>query len=67
MTKTASVYIEVEEVFEDEVDEDTFASYDNVDDMAEFVELVWEKRFEQLEAMGFNGNIQNIDCYKVDD
>jgi len=64
MTKKASVYIELEEVFEDEVDDETFADYDGVDNLREFAELVWAKR---LEGFGFDGQVQNIDCYKVDE
>lgn len=64
MTKTASVYIEVEEHFDDDVDDDAFAEYDEVDNIGEFAELVWQKRLEEL---GFDGRVENIDCYKVDD
>jgi len=63
MTKTASVYIELEEEFDDQVHEDTFEDYDEVDSISDFAEHVWERRLEEL---GFDGRVQNVDCYKVD-
>lgn len=64
MTKTASVYIELEEVFDDQVDEDTFEDRDDIDDISDFAEHVWQTR---LEGLGFDGRVQNIDCYKVEE
>lgn len=64
MTKRARVMIELEENFADEVDDDTFEGYDDVDDIGDFAEHVWQKR---LEAIDMDGQIMSLKCYKVDD
>lgn len=64
MSKRARVVIELKENFADEIDDDTFEDYDEVDDTGDFAELVWQRR---LEDMDLDGRIMNIDCYRIDD
>jgi hypothetical protein len=63
MSKRARVVIELEEHFDDSVDDDTFDEYDDVDDIGDFAELVWEKRLEDIDM---DSRIMNLDCYRVD-
>ena len=56
--------IELGEIFDDEVDEDTFEDYEEIDDIGDFAQMVWQER---LEKMDFEGRIMNLNCYKVDD
>lgn len=64
MAKKARVIIELEENFADEVEDDAFEDYDEIDNIGDFAELVWQKRLEGIEM---DSRIMNIDCYKIDD
>lgn len=64
MPKKARVVIEVEENFADDVDEGAFEDYDEIDDVGDFAEFVWQKR---LEGFDMDGRILNLDCYTVDE
>ena len=56
--------IELEEHFADEVDEEAFEEHEDVDNIGDFAELVWQKRLEELDT---DGRIMKLDCYKVDE
>lgn len=64
MPQRARVVIELEEIFSDDVDDETFAEYDGVDNIGDFAELVWRQRLEQVDM---DGRIMNLDCYMVED
>lgn len=64
MAKKARVIIELEENFADEVGDDTFEDYDEIDNIGDFAELVWQKRLEDIDM---DSRIMNIDCHKIDD
>jgi hypothetical protein len=64
MSKKARVVIKVEENFADEVQNDTFDKYDEVDTIGDFAENVWRKR---LEKMDLDDRILDIDGDRVDD
>lgn len=66
MAKKARVVIELEENFDDDIDDETLADmdYDEFDDIRGFAEYVWEKR---MEALGREDDVTAINVYKIDD
>jgi len=73
MAQQARVVIEVEESLDDDLDDETIAGmdYEEFEDRYEFVEFLWEKRFEEIEERldvdGLSDRILGINAYTIDE